>query len=232
MWLVSFLAPSWRRTSNCQVRFFQKYICYCSLLSGFVFTTLKVWQSLRKDIRILLTKQLGNHCVVMPLKRHKPQFLRIKDMFFLLEYFSGFTQFMSFKRNKPCLLRYWLVFFWTETYVSVVCSPNSKFKSNCGMHSYEYLFFTIDRPRQRHVYFPMAQWEGRMLPWVPEPSLTVRYSQTGILTLLARPLRVFGELQSFSFCLLLSFWFSASSVHGRQTNKDTPRELSAPGHPD
>ena len=137
---------------------------------------------------------------------------------------------MFFKSNKPCPLRYWLVFFWTETSVSVICPPHSKFKSNWGMHLNEYLFFTTDRPRQRHVYSPTAQWEGRMLPWVPEPSLTVRYRQTGILTLLARPLRVFGELQSFSFCLLLSFRFSA--VLSVTNKKDTPRELSAPGHPD
>ena len=121
---------------------------------------------------------------------------------------------MFFKSNKPCPLRYWLVFFWTETSVSVVCLPNSKFKSNCGMHLNEY--FATDRPWQRHVSLP-TEWRVTSATMSSgAQSLTVRYRQTGILTLLARPLRVLGELQRFSFCLLLSFRFSASSVRDKQ----------------
>ena len=47
--------------------------------------------------------------------------------------------------------------------------------------------------------------------------------QTGIFNLLAPPLGVFAELQSYGCCLLLSV---SGLLSG--TNKDTPRELSTP----
>ena len=162
---------------------------------------------------------------------------------------------MFLKSNKLCPLCYWLVFFRTETSVSVVRPRNSKFKSNCGMHLNEYLLFATDRPRQRHVPLSTAQWEGRMLPWVPEPSLwlfVVKKPESWLFWLGRSAFSASSKVLAFACCFHFGFR-SVLSVTNEQTkmlpsaraqrsapprpdlqsvtDKDTSRELSAPRHP-
>ena len=65
-----------------------------------------------------------------------------------------------------------------------------------------------------------------MLPSLPEPSLYC-FRKTGILTLVARPLRIFGELQNYGFCLLRSFRYSAFCPWRKQ-RYSARSQLSAP----